>query len=157
MLYVATANADETAAKVAPAGGKVIEGPFDVMTFGRMAVLQDPSGAPFAIWQANTHPGIGINGVHGTLCWADVTAPDTARAADFYKQVFGWTTSGGNDSVGYLEVSNGGQMIGGIRPAEHGDPNAPPHWLVYFLVGNCDASTAKAQSGGASDIFHQPR
>jgi hypothetical protein len=68
LLYVSVANADETAAKVASAGGKVPAGPFDVMEFGRMAVLQDPAGTTIAIWQPRMHHGFGIEGEPGAFC-----------------------------------------------------------------------------------------
>src|SRR5436305_9947198 len=51
MLYVATDSADASAEKVRTAGGNVTAGPFDVADFGRMAVLQDPTGAMFSVWQ----------------------------------------------------------------------------------------------------------
>jgi hypothetical protein len=155
MLYVGVANADDTVAKVGPAGGKVMKGAFDVMEHGRMAVLQDPTGAVFAIWQAKAHPGIGIEGVPGTLCWADLMTPDQDRAGKFYKQVFGWEADPGKDSSGYLHIKNGEKHIGGIPSAEQRNPNAPPHWLLYFLVANCDASTAKAKELGAN-VFVPP-
>src|SRR5690242_18929737 len=60
MIYVAAKNADETASKAAEAGGTVIAAPFDVYDFRRMAVLQDPTGAMFSIWQEKTNKGIGI-------------------------------------------------------------------------------------------------
>lgn len=92
LLYISVIDADETVAKVEPASGKVIKGPFDVMEHGRMAVLHDPAGAFFAIWQPKKHPGIGVEGVPGALCWADLMTPDQGRAAKFYKDVFGWET-----------------------------------------------------------------
>jgi predicted enzyme related to lactoylglutathione lyase len=30
------------------------------------------------------------------------------------------------------------------------NPNAPPHWLIYFLVADADASTNKAKELGAT-------
>src|SRR5258708_25240008 len=44
-VYFATPNVDESAAKIASLGGKIVAGPFDVMEAGRMAVAQDPQGA----------------------------------------------------------------------------------------------------------------
>jgi len=149
LLYVSVKNADDTAAKIAPAGGKVVAPPFDVMEFGRMAVCQDPVGATFAVWQPKAHHGMGIEGVPGTLCWADLMAPDPAAAAKFYQAVFGWQAEPGKDNSGYLHIKNGNQYIGGIPPAEHRNPNAPPHWLPYLMVESCDASTAKAREAGA--------
>ena len=155
LLYVAVTNADQTAAKVAAAGGSVLKPPFDVMEFGRMAVLQDPTGAVIAIWQPKMHQGAGVEGVPGTLCWADLTTPDQERAKKFYQEVFGWHAEPGKDSSGYLHIKNGDTYIGGIPPAEHRHANAPSHWLLYFLVQDCDASTAKAQQAGAN-IFAAP-
>jgi predicted enzyme related to lactoylglutathione lyase len=49
--YVAVANADETAEKITANGGSVKVPPFDAPGVGRMAMVSDPSGAPFAIIQ----------------------------------------------------------------------------------------------------------
>lgn len=151
MLYVATANADASAARASQLGGKVFAPPFDVFDFGRMSVMQDPTGATFSVWQAKTHVGTGITGVPGTLCWADLSTPDVDRAKDFYSGLFGWQiTPGENDPSGYLHIKNGDHFIGGIPPAQHRNPNAPPHWLPYFTVEDCDATTNKAKELGAN-------
>src|SRR5688500_8107123 len=42
--YILSKNADETVHKARLAHGTVVMEPFDVMEFGRMAVLQDPTG-----------------------------------------------------------------------------------------------------------------
>ena len=57
MSYVSVTSADETAAKAKELGATLLAGPFDVMTFGRMAVIQDPTGAVFSLWQAQGHSG----------------------------------------------------------------------------------------------------
>ena len=49
--YVAVENADETAEKIKANGGSVKHGPFDAPGVGRIAMVADPSGAPFAIIQ----------------------------------------------------------------------------------------------------------
>jgi predicted enzyme related to lactoylglutathione lyase len=76
--------------------------------------------------------------------------PDPARAKEFYTGLFGWRIiKGENDPSGYLHIANGEKFIGGIPPANFRDPNVPPHWLVYFLVANCDETAAKAKELGA--------
>ena len=154
-LYVAVESADDAAAKATALGGTVLAPPFDVFDFGRMAVLRDPTGAAISVWQAKKHHGIGITGVPGTLCWADLSTPDQARAAEFYKALFGWEIAPGQDSSGYLHIKNGEEFIGGIPPAQFRDPNTPPHWLGYYLVKDCDASTAKAKELGAN-VYMSP-
>lgn len=150
-LYIAVDNADQAAAKAGQAGGKVLAPAFDVMDVGRMAVVQDPTGAAFCVWQAKKNTGIGIAGEPGTLCWADLSTPDPGRAAKFYSALFGWKVEKGEkDPSGYLHIKNGDQFIGGIPPA-HG--NAPPHWLIYFMVADVAATAAKAGKLGAKILM----
>jgi predicted enzyme related to lactoylglutathione lyase len=44
-------NADETANKAQSLGGQAIVPPSDIPNMGRFAVLQDPQGAVFAVYQ----------------------------------------------------------------------------------------------------------
>ncbi len=151
MIYIDVRSADETVQNAQDAGGTVLAPPFDVYDFGRMAVLRDPTGAVFSVWQAKGHSGAGITGVDGTLCWADLNTPDADRAKQFYSAVFGWQIEPGeHDPSGYLHIKNGSDFIGGIPPAAHRNPQAPPHWLAYILVSDCDASAAKAKGLGAN-------
>jgi len=152
MPYVCVASADDTAAKVQQAGGKVMAPPFDVFDLGRTAAIEDPTGAHFSIWQPKQHTGTGVTGVPGTLCWADLIT-DPPVASKFYAAVFGWELTPGQDGSGYLHIKNGPEFIGGIPPVEHRPPNLPPHWVLYFLVENCDASAAKAKDLGATILM----
>ncbi|MGC2697002.1 MAG: VOC family protein [Candidatus Angelobacter sp.] len=149
MLYIAVDNADQAVTKAAQIGGTVLAPAFDVMDIGRMAVVQDPTGAIFSLWQAKKQSGIGISG-DNTFCWADLSTPKPDQAAKFYSDLFGWQVmKDEKDPSGYTHIKNGENFIGGIPPAEHRNPNAPPHWLLYFQVVDVEASTAKAaQLGG---------
>ncbi len=147
-LYISVGSADETAKRAAEAGGKVLAAPFDVYSFGRMAVVQDPTGAAFCIWEAKEHIGAGIVGENGTLCWADLSSPDGERAAKFYGDLFGWTFMPG--AGGYLHIKNGEALIGGIPSVAQRDPGMPAHWMIYIQVGDCNASTTQAAALGAN-------
>jgi len=150
MIYIAVDTVDGSAAKVAALGGKVIMAPFDVMDAGRMAIITDPTGAYFCLWQPNRNKGIGIAHVHGTLCWADLATSDPKAAEKFYSALFGWQFEvGKNDDSGYLHIKNGEHHIGGVPPAKHLPPGAPPHWLAYFWADDVDQTAAKAKERGA--------
>jgi predicted enzyme related to lactoylglutathione lyase len=153
MPYIAVADADDAAARAAKGGATVVAPPFDVFDAGRMAVIQDPTGAMFCIWQAKGNQGIGIAGVDGSLCWADLMTADVPRARDFYAGLFGWQiTPGEKDTSGYLHIKNREEFIGGIPPGGL-PPGTPPHWMLYFLTSNCDATVEKAKSLGARIYF----
>lgn len=157
LLYVCVENADESASRAASLGGKILRGAFDVFGFGRMAVLQDPAGAVFAVWQPLQHAGIGVQEDPGSFCWADLSLPDRNAAIPFYEGLFGWKITPGegkeNDASVYLHIKNGEQLIGGVPSASQRDPNAPPHWLIYFAVEDVFASADKAKAVGAAIYF----
>ena len=151
-LYVAVESADDTARRAADLGGKIIAAPFDVMTFGRMAVIQDPTGAVFCLWQAKDHPGTTVKGENGTLCWADLSTPDPGRAKQFYADLFGWTIAPVEPyPPDYLVVKNRDELIGGIPPLAYRKADAPAHWMLFFLVEDVDGMAAKAKSLGGGE------
>src|ERR1022692_1292355 len=126
MIYITVENTDAAVTKAQQLGGKILAPAFDVMDVGRMAVIQDPTGAVFCVWQAKKNAGIGIAQVHGTLCWADP-----------------------KDKSGYLHIKNGEHFIGGVPPAANRKPGVPPHWMAYFQVDDVDAAASKAKEMGA--------
>ena len=151
MLYVSVANADDALARATKAGGSaVMPNAFDVGDSGRMAILQDPTGAFFCVWQPNKSPGIALAGVDGTLCWADLNTNDPERAKKFYGDLFGWKIEAdSHDTSGYLHIKNGEDFIGGIPPVRPNNPRTPAHWMAYIQTSNCDAIAAKAKQLGA--------
>jgi uncharacterized protein len=148
--YVATADADATAAKVREAGGDLIMEPFDVLGAGRMAVFADTAGAVISVWQPQTHPGAGVVNDPGSVCWNELATRDIDAAKRFYEAVFGWqgeTSAYGDTS--YTEWKLDGRTVGGmIQMNEQWPAEIPPHWMVYFAVDDVDAAAAKAADLG---------
>ncbi len=151
-LYIAVASADDSAKRAAELGGNVIAGPFDVMTAGRMAVIQDPTGATLAIWEARDHSGVGVKHENGSVCWADLNSPDPARARAFYADLFGWTIGPGPGMPpDYLVIQKDAQRMGGIGPIRK--PGAPPHWMLFFMNADVDAAAAKTKELGGQELM----
>jgi len=153
LSYVSVTSADDAAAKAKEAGATLLKEPFDVFTVGRMAVVQDPTGAVFALWQAGTHIGAGVTNVPNSFCWNELGTNDTARAADFYTGVFGWGKDVQNfGPMEYTMFTNGDRPAGGMYKITPEMGPIPPHWLVYFSVADCDAAVEKAVSLGAKTM-----
>ena len=155
MLYILVENVDASAAKVSQLGGKVIVAPFDVMDAGRMAVLQDPTGAVFLIWQPKQHIGAKILFEPGALCWSELTTKDPKKAEAFYTALFGWVAkhSAPGAPMEYTEFSIGGQPSIGMMAMPPGmPPHVPSYWMPYFQVTDCDGSTEKAKGLGAGPM-----
>jgi predicted enzyme related to lactoylglutathione lyase len=148
--YVSVESADEAAARAAELGGTVHAPPFDVMQAGRMAVVQDPQGAFFMLWQKGEHYGAALVNEPGALVWNELSTPDMAGAAAFYGGLFGWSTEPMDQPEAYWIVKNGEASNGGIRELK--EP-MPPNWLVYFGIDDIERGIARvAELGGGKMI-----
>jgi predicted enzyme related to lactoylglutathione lyase len=170
--YIWVENADETASRVVEAGGSTLMEPFDAEDAGRMAVLADPEGAVFCIWEARQHRGAAIVNEAGSVNFNGLHTRDIARAKSFYGKVFGWTTlsipggemwtlPGYGDHLAVDRPSLRGDMAAVGAPAGFEDvvatiaeipgeqPDTPPHWDVTFAVEDADAiAETAAELGG---------
>jgi uncharacterized protein len=156
-LYVTVESADDAAARAAELGGRVVAGPFDAGVFGRMAVIQDPTGTALSVWQAHSHPGTAVEHESGTFCWADLSTPDPERAKIFYEALFGWQIAPDEKyPPDYLVIKNSGKAIGGVAPAAFRSPDTPPHWMLFFMVADADAVTAKVKELGGAVMMTAP-
>lgn len=152
-LYVTVASADQAAARAQSLGATVLAPPFDVMDNGRMAVIQDPTGAVFQIWEPKSHIGVKIRNEPNSLCWSELTTRDPKAAERFYTQMFGWTPKHSAPAavMDYTEFSVNGQPGVGMMAMPEGMPaQVPSYWMPYFQVGDLDATAAKAKSLGAT-------
>ena len=156
MVYIAVDDVEQAAARVTALGGQVMAPPFDVMDNGRMAVVTDPAGSHFALWQAKSHAGTGVTGEPGTVNWVEISVPDRAKILSFYQDLFGWKILEGKDGKpatadsAYPHIMHGADMIGGLPGPQERDPNAPAHFMIYFSVDDVAAATSKAKSLGAN-------
>jgi predicted enzyme related to lactoylglutathione lyase len=154
-LYVSVASADDTAKRAEGLGATVLMAPFDVMDAGRMAVVQDPTGAVFQVWQAARSIGARILNEPGALCWSELSTRDTKAAESFYTALFGWTAkhSAPGSPMAYTEFSVQGQPgIGMMAMPAQMPASVPSYWMPYFQVADCDATAARAGELGAKVI-----
>jgi predicted enzyme related to lactoylglutathione lyase len=179
--YVWVESADDIAATAKDAGGTVLVEPFDILDAGRMAVLADPSGAVFSVWQANEHRGAQLVNEPGTWNWSDLNTRDLEGSKAFYGALFGWQAS--TVSFGELDgtmwrLPGYGDVLEKIEPglrrrqAQQGVPagfedaigwmmpmtsgqypeDVASHWSVTFAVDDADAVAAKAVELGGKII-----
>jgi hypothetical protein len=169
--YVWVTDAAETVAKARDAGGTVLAEPEDMGEDGRMAVLADPEGATFHLWQPGRHRGAAVVNEHGSVNFNDLATRDREGSAAFYGAVFGWDVLDLGEGAmwalpGYgdfLEQRNPGMrenmaamgaperfedVVATIQPVTDGDP----HWSVTFAVDDADAAAERAADLGAEVV-----
>ena len=175
--YVWVDSADDATAKVKAAGGNALMEPFDVLDAGRMAVLTDPEGAVFCVWQAKEHKGAQLVNEPGTWNFSELNTRDAEGAKAFYGTVFGWeaeTLDYGDGQTTMWRLPGYGDFLERRDPdlrrrmAADGAPegfedavawlipmtsdqypdDVPPHWSVTFAVADADAVADRAAKLG---------
>jgi predicted enzyme related to lactoylglutathione lyase len=154
--YVSVDDAKATVDKASSAGAKVIAEPMDVMGQGTMAVLVDPTGAYFSLWQPGMHTGAQLANEAGAFTWNELQTRDTAAAESFYRAVFGWQAQhrdmGGGTT--YTEFQLDGHSVAGMMAMPPEVPaEVPSYWLVYFSVEDTDARVAAATQAAGRVLF----
>ncbi|HEX6115611.1 MAG TPA: VOC family protein [Solirubrobacterales bacterium] len=149
--YVTVASADDAAAKAKELGGQVMMEPFDVMTFGRMAAIADPTGAAFNAWEPRDSVGAERVNDPGCLTWNELQTTDVDAAVGFYEGLFGWGTEEMDTQGGprYVIAKVGERSNGGVMEAQGGMPSA---WIPYFTVESRDAAADKGVERGATEF-----
>jgi predicted enzyme related to lactoylglutathione lyase len=153
--YVSVDDVDASATKAGELGGTVVMGPMDVFDHGRMAVLADPAGAVFCMWEAKENCGVNLKDDPGSMCWNELMTSDTDKAKGFYGGLFGW--NGKDMDMGELGAYTtfwAGQErpAGGMMAIAADMGPVPPHWMVYFAVADCGESSDKAAGLGAETL-----
>jgi hypothetical protein len=148
--YITVESADASAARASELGATVLGEPFDVFDIGRMAVIQDPQGAFFSVWEPRSAIGAELVNAPGALVWNELSTPDTEASSAFYRGLLGWEVAPMEGMDNYLMIRVGEAGNGGITEPQA--PGTPPHWLVYFGVDDLDASLAKLGELGGTTI-----
>lgn len=152
-VYLASDDADASVEAVTAAGGVVHLPPDDVGPFGRMAIVADPTGAAFGIWQAGTTIGAGVVNEPGALVWEDLRSSDPVAAHAFYRAVFGYRLDpiemAGPDYATFALPADEAPL-GGMGPMMGAPDGTPSHWLAYFGVADAAAAVAAARGAGGS-------
>jgi predicted enzyme related to lactoylglutathione lyase len=146
--YLATSDADATAAKVIDNGGQLVFPVMDVADVGRMGLGTDPSGSPVAFWQAGTHTGFGLANEPGTDVWNEYMTSDYEGAKKFYGAVFGVTFKelDGADEYSTMHVADG-REVGGVGAK---DPDGFVGWRTYFAAADADVAAATTERLGGT-------
>jgi predicted enzyme related to lactoylglutathione lyase len=152
--YLASDDVDMTAERVRHRGGTVGVGPLSSSSAGRLALVSDPAGAVFGIWQAHADEGLEVLGVPGAPAWIELLTYDASWVAKFYQDVFGHApranVSAGPDT---LTLHIGPDPVASIRSMGSALPHGRgAHWMTYFETVDVDATARRAVELGGTVV-----
>jgi predicted enzyme related to lactoylglutathione lyase len=155
--YVAVQSADATVDRARAAGATVVAEAFDAPPAGRMAVLSDPAGAVFCIWEAGTRQGAQVLNEPSAWAMSRLTTADTDAAKAFYGEVFGWEAEAFAPGIELFRLPG---YVGGepqqpvprdvVAVLTAGDGDAV--WSVDFWIADARAAAARARELGGKVV-----
>lgn len=149
LSYIATVDVDATVRQAVELGGKVVTPAYDVRGVGRMAVLQDPQGAMFAV-SAQLERAPYKEPQVGEFSWHELLTTNALTAWEFYSKLFGWEKTEAMDMGAngvYQMFGTGGHTLGGLF-APRGVPGA--QWVPYVLLRDAKRAADTAKELGAA-------
>ena len=154
--YFATDDITKTVETAQAAGATVTAPVLPIADLGVQAVLTDPAGARFGLWQAGTFPGFTVLNEPGAPSWFELHTPRYDDVLEFYGSVLGWETDVVMDGpeMRYRIVSaadRDGHVAGVLDTSGAGTSR----WHVYWEVADVDATARAATSLGAA-LERQP-
>ena len=157
---IATEDIDALCARVPALGGTVLQTPSEAPG-GHFAVLQDPQGAVFEVFQSDENNGQAEQVADvpaGHFSWYDLNTTDWEAARAFYSELFGWSESSVMESPGgtywMFRNSSGERSLGGMSNMAN-QLQVPPHWLCYVTVPDLDVAVERLKALGGQ-ITHGP-
>ena len=154
LMYVGTPSVDDTAMRIARLGGRVLKQPEDIPNTGRFAVVQDPFGATFGIFQPSPNrPGRSGEIWRRGLLVVRALHAESRRRVEFLSHAVRLEKTSAMDmgEMGVYQMFGRGGNIpnGGIMKPP---PGAPAAWAPYVRVKDAKAAAATATTNGGKII-----
>lgn len=142
--YLGVGNVDQSLAEAKGMGAKVTAESFDFADLGRMALLLDPTGAPFGLWQDEQRTLL-----ERSVAWHELSTHDVSAAATFYGDMFGWLPqSEAKGEVSITRFQSGGRATAAMIALGTRFRAVPAHWLPYFWVADVTECLEKVTTSG---------
>jgi len=148
LSYMSVMDVDQTILRIEQNQGSVYMAARDLPDRGRVAVVLDPEGAPFALVRSATGDppdnGFDRNDFYAAELWAR----ERDAAIGFYEAVAGYDlelADLGDGRTYHLLVENGTPRAGVVQiPWE----DVKPNWVPYIAVEDVDAVASRVESLG---------
>jgi predicted enzyme related to lactoylglutathione lyase len=150
--YIGTGDIEKTVKQAQDKGGEVVKDVDSLSSGSRYAVLKDPFGATFGVYESAEDYGTMTPPQAGEHSWHELMTGDFQAAFDFYSSLFGWQKMDEHDmgELGtYMTWGLNGREMGGMFKAMAG---APPAWLGYVSVKDVHQTARKVKSAGGQVV-----
>lgn len=153
MTYIKVANLDATIEKAKQLGG-IIEMAYEMSDFGKVALIRDPQGAGFTIYEGDKLKNTRTKNTKNTLIWNELHVSDVTKIIPFYKGIFNWKIQ--QNQNGISEVFNiEGEHIADISEIQNQHKGKYEYWVCTFGIEDLTASKKLILENGGTLISEE--
>jgi hypothetical protein len=131
--YFSTKDIEAAITRATELGASVIVPAMQVMDLGWMAILVDPVGASYGLWQPGSFQGFGVAFEENAPGWFDQVSLDPERASEFYAALSGHDVTSPAPEMRVLQ--NDEQWYASLS---HSPTGEAPQWKPIYVVDSLE-------------------
>lgn len=152
MSYIQVEDVAATVENARALGAKVEVSPQASPMGGNLALIRDPAGAGFTLYQSDTALPLQPQNWHGGRVLHELNVSDLAVVEGFYYKLFGWR---------FVKVSSNGrydirnakeQQVAKVQVAPNDVKGDKEYWGIYFAVNSLQQAKQQIEQSGGSII-----
>jgi len=145
MSYIQVPSVQKAVEAAKAHGGKVeLEDSFE--EDGRIALIRDPLGAGFTVYEGTMQAGAFGFARSGLRAAHDLHISDIGAVEGFYRAVFGWTVERGGGEAAYFASAT--QPVARIHETSDAARGGFQYWGITFTVADLNAAARMIESSG---------
>jgi uncharacterized protein len=153
--YLHTSDVNATLRAATAAGATTCVEPMEIKEKGHMAMLTDPAGAFFGLWQPIGHQGFTVVNEAGAPVYHQLTTREYGKALDFYREVFGWRTETVSDTDEFrysTAIFDGNALLGVMDGTRDLGDGVPSNWVFFLGSEDVDKTVQLIKDNGGTVI-----
>ena len=120
---------------------------------GRIALIRDPQGAGFTIYDGGKLDG--RKHKVGQMMWNELHVSDTSSVIPFYERLFGWTIRQGKSAGKYHVFNLNQEHISDISRIPSELKGKYEYWACTFAVDNLNQVKNRIEENGGGVVFDE--
>lgn len=150
MTYIQVNDVKNTVEKARELGG-IIEMQQEIPDFGKVALIRDPQGAGFTVYQGNSLQVTRTENTPNTLIWNELHISNAEKIIPFYEGIFDWKFT--ETLSNHFEIRNGKNIhIADALQIPNEFKGKYEYWATTFGVENLQKTKSVILKNGGSIV-----
>lgn len=153
MTYIQVNDADKTVNSARDLGG-IIEMEEEIYGYGKVALIRDPQGAGFTVYEGDSLTSTRTTDIPNTLIWNELHVSDINRIIPFYQGIFNWKIQ--KNGMGHTSIYNmNNEHIADILEIPNELKGKYEYWISNFGVQDLHDARKKILAYGGTLVIDE--